>query len=85
MGIFDDAWREACMKKRCKYCTKNAEKWKGGTFYCKDCYDKAVVKGMRLEFSEPPPQKKGGSENSKVKVSKKKINKITVDKYKIVR
>ena len=44
-----------------------------------------MIKGIRLEFSEPPPQKKGGSENSKVKVSRKKTRKITVDKYKVVR
>ena len=85
MGQFDDAWKKACLKKQCKYCTEQAINWRGGTYYCKDCYDKVVVKGMKLELSDPPPQKKGGFENSNVKVSKKKVRKINIKKFKFVR
>ena len=85
MGIFDDAWKMAALKKQCRYCNEPAVKWKGGKYYCANCYEDIIVQGhTRQEFSAPPYMKGGGSENSEQK-RKRKDRKIKIDKYRMVK
>ena len=50
MGIFDDAWKMAALKKQCRYCNEPAVKWKGGKYYCADCYEDRVVAKPSHDF-----------------------------------
>ena len=49
MGTMDEAWKIACLQKKCRYCDKPAEEWKGGIYYCKKCYEEVIVKQMEKD------------------------------------
>jgi hypothetical protein len=85
MGTFDDAWRKATLKKQCKYCGDEAVKWKGGTYYCRKCYEQVVVKRIDKEISAPPYRRGGGSEISEHQGKRKKPRKINISKYKFIK
>ncbi len=86
MGTMDDAWKIACLQKKCRYCDKPAEEWKGGIYYCKKCYEEVIVKQKeKEECSAPSHMRRRDVEHSKVKVSRKKPRKIKINKWRLVK
>lgn len=63
MGTMDDAWKIACLQKKCRYCDKPAEEWKGGIYYCKKCYEEVIVKQKRKRNVRHPLIWEGGMLN----------------------
>ena len=83
--MFDDAWKASALKKKCRYCEKPAVKWKGGKYYCKDCYEDVIVKGIKKKKFQHPPTRQGGDDNFVDNVSKKKKKTYKVKNLKFVR